>query len=430
MKRKNIVLISIIAVCLVMSFLLTGCGMLGLNGSGSSSGKDGKSAFEIFKEYHPEYEGTEEEWLESLMSGGVQGRGTVWFDGTAEPNVEELTDAQNGDYYLRIYGDFSGKTGFAIYKLDGNKWMLLVDMSSELSEEEQQNVNEFHIRSLQDLVAFRDSVNNGNTYAGKTVYLDKDIDLESVENWQPIGTKEHYFAGTFDGNKHVVSNMTINAPETNYVGFIGYLGGGKGVITNVTFKNADITGREGCGVALGTAFNYGKVSKITVVGATVKGLKDLGGIAGEGYMDIEDCTVDGLTAIATPADNDDGDKVGGIIGYLRDSNYTVKGCTVKNSQLTAYRDLGALVGCYDGANIVNKVTDNTVDEVTLTIDHTIDAGSSALNVRDVVGRTVGYSDADEANALLKDNNTVGTVTVKYVGIEVDTGDKKEPEQAE
>ena len=195
------------------------------------------------------------------------------------------------------------------------------------------------------------------------------------------------------------------------------MGGGHGEITNITFKDADITGREGCGVALGTAFNYGKVSKITVLGATVKGLKDLGGIAGEGYMNIEDCVVEDLVAIATPRDNDDGDKVGGIIGYLRDSNYTVSGCTVKNSQLTAYRDLGALVGCYDGAKIVDKITNNTVDEVTLTIDHTIDAGNSALNVREVVGRTVGYSDPDEANALLKENNTIGTVTVKYVGMD-------------
>ena len=427
MKRKYIIVISMIVACLVASLLLTGCGLLGANGSGGTNGKDGKSAFEIFKEYHPEYEGTEEEWLESLVSSG-NGRGTVWFDGTAEPDAEELTDAKNGDYYLRVFSDFSGKKGFSIYKLDGDNWTLLVDMSEELSQEEQQNVSEYHIRSLQDLKAFADSVNNGNNYAGKIVYLDKDIDLKGVENWQPIGSKEHYFAGTFNGNGHVISNLTINAPDTNYVGFIGYLGGGKGEITNVKFENADITGREGCGVAVGTAFNYGKVSKITVQGATVKGLKDLGGIAGEGYMDIEECAVDGLTAIATPRDNDDGDKVGGIIGYLRDSNYTVKGCTVKNSQLTAYRDLGALVGCYDGANIVEKVTGNTVDEVTLTIDHTIDAGSSALNVRDVVGRTVGYSDADEANELLKNNNTVGTVTVKYVGIEVDTGDKNEPEQ--
>lgn len=392
MKRRNIILISMIAVCLVMTFLLSGCGLFGLNGSGDSSG-NGQG-------------GNSEEM-----------RGTVWFDGTAAPESANLTSARNGDFYLRVYSDFSDKTGCAIYKMENGKWILLVDMSADKTADDIQNMHEFHIRSMEDLSAFADSVNGGNTYSGKTVYLDKDIDLKSVENWQPIGSKEHYFAGTFDGNGHVISNLKINAPETNYVGFIGYLGGGHGVITNITFKNAEITGREGCGVAVGTAFNYGKVSKITVLGATVKGLKDLGGIAGEGYMDIEDCVVDNLVAVATPADNDDGDKVGGIIGYLRDSNYTVSGCTVKNSQLTAYRDLGALVGCYDGASIVDKVTDNTVDEVTLTIDHTIDAGDSALNVREVIGRTVGYSDPDEANTQLKENNTIGTVTVKYVGMD-------------
>ena len=404
MKRKHVITISLIVVCMIASLLLTGCGLLGIGGSSGSHGNQGGNG-----------------------QGGntEQTRGTVWYDGTEEPNTEELTDAVSGDYYLRVFGDFSGKKGFVIYKLDGDNWVVLVDMSTELSEEEQQNVKEYHIRSIQDLTAFADSVNKGNTYANKTVYLDKDIDLTGVENWQSIGTKDHYFAGTFNGNGHTISNLTINEPNTNYVGFIGYLGGGKGAITNVTFSNATITGREGCAVAVGCVFNFGTVTDVTVLNSTVKGLKDIGGIVGEGYVNVSDCTVDGLTATATPRDNDDGDKVGGIVGYLRDSNYTLSGCTVKNSKLTAYRDLGALVGCYDGANILDKVTDNTIEQVTLTIDQTVDAGSSAMNARKIVGRTVGYADADDANDKLAETNTVTAVTIDYVGVEVDTGTKPE-----
>lgn len=36
-------------------------------GTQGSPGKDGLSAYEIYKKYHPEYTGTEEEWLETLM---------------------------------------------------------------------------------------------------------------------------------------------------------------------------------------------------------------------------------------------------------------------------------------------------------------------------------------------------------------------------
>ena len=89
--------------------------------------------------------------------------------------------------------------------------------------------------------------------------------------------------------------------------------------------------------------------------------------------------------------------------------------------------MGALVGCYDGAEILEKVTDNTVEDVTLTIDHTVDAGDSALNVRNVVGRTVNYADADKANEQLAETNTIGNVTIKYVGIKVD-GEEDEAEQ--
>ena len=425
MKKVNSIIIGLLAACLalwIVLCILLGAGVIGVGtpgpagstGATGSAGSAGKSAFEIFKQYHPDYTGTEEEWLESLK-GDSGSRGATWFSGSASPESEDLTDAQSGDFYLRVYSFFSGKTGFAVYKLEDDKWVLLVDMSTEMSQEEQDKVDEFHIFDLEDLVAFSDSVNDGNTYKGKTVYLDKDVDLKDVANWSPIGTKEHYFAGTFDGNGHVISNLTINEPSMNYVGFIGYLGGGNGVITNVTFKDADVTGREGCGVAVGCVYNYGKVSNVKVLGASVKGLKDLGGIVGEGYVDIENCVVDSLTAVATPRDGDDGDKVGGIIGYLRDSNYVVSGCSVTNSSLTAYRDLGALVGCYDGAKILEKVTANTVDEVTLTVDHTVDAGSSAINVRQVVGRTVGYTDADDANEKLAETNTVGTVTIKRVG---------------
>ena len=432
MKRKNFVIISLIVVCLVMSFLLTGCGVLGLNGSSGTAGKDGtdgKSAYEIAKEHG--FEGTEEEWLESLKgTSSESGRGTLWFDGTTEPDKADLADARNGDFYLLVYGDFSGKTGFAIYKMENEKWILLVDMSSELSEDEQKNVNEFHIRSLEDLIAFRNSVNEGNTYAGKTVYLEKDIDLKNVDNWQPIGTSEHSFKGTFDGGNHTISNLTVNQPDMANVGFFGYLGGDKGFISNLVINNANVVGLKAVGVVLGTAFNFGRVSDVTVLNSKVEGHDYVGGIVGSLYGNVTNCTVDGLTAVATPINNDGGAKVGGIVGYLRDSNFTVSGCAVKNSSLTAYRDLGALVGCYDGANILEKVTDNTVDNVSLTIDQTIDGGEGALNVREVVGRTIGYSDADDANDKLKQTNTVGSVTIEYVGVDVDDGTEDEGDQAE
>ena len=40
----------------------------GLNGSDGLDGKDGLSAYEIYVKYHPEYKGTEEEWIDDLVN--------------------------------------------------------------------------------------------------------------------------------------------------------------------------------------------------------------------------------------------------------------------------------------------------------------------------------------------------------------------------
>ncbi len=59
-------------------------------------GDDGKSAYEIWQEHHPEEETTEAEWLESLKGeNGAKGNG--WYYGSGAPEVET---GSVGDLYL------------------------------------------------------------------------------------------------------------------------------------------------------------------------------------------------------------------------------------------------------------------------------------------------------------------------------------------
>lgn len=46
----------------------TGVKAQGLNGNDGLDGKDGLSAYEIYVKYHPEYKGTEEEWIDDLVN--------------------------------------------------------------------------------------------------------------------------------------------------------------------------------------------------------------------------------------------------------------------------------------------------------------------------------------------------------------------------
>ena len=64
------------------------------------------------------------------------------------------------------------------------------------------------ISTLAGLEAFRDDVNGGNTYEGKTIELTADIDMsekygEGKEIWTPIANNNS-FEGKFDGNGHSI----------------------------------------------------------------------------------------------------------------------------------------------------------------------------------------------------------------------------------
>lgn len=49
--------------------------------------------------------------------------------------------------------------------------------------------------------------------------LTEDIDLSAYTNWEPISQ----FKGTLDGQGHTISNLTINRPDTDYVGLFSII---------------------------------------------------------------------------------------------------------------------------------------------------------------------------------------------------------------
>ena len=69
--------------------------------------------------------------------------------------------------------------------------------------------DDIEIATESQLREFANSVNGGNTYAGVTVKLTADIDLNNVD-WMPIGTLANPFQGTFDGQGHWVDNLKVN----------------------------------------------------------------------------------------------------------------------------------------------------------------------------------------------------------------------------
>ena len=99
------------------------------------------------------------------------------------------------------------------------------------------------IGSAADLVEFSEFVNAGNN--GASARLTADIDMSSVENFTPIGkysdgnfggpSVNRQFSGTFDGQGHVIKNLTINVDYDLEVALFSRIGGG-------TVKNLSVVG--------------------------------------------------------------------------------------------------------------------------------------------------------------------------------------------
>ena len=171
-------------------------------------------------------------------------------------------------------------------------------------------------RDLERLAAY---VNSGHDALGKTFKQNADITLTAAHT--SIGGyfegNSRNFKGTYDGNNKTISNLTVNAPNSNYQGLFGYTS--KAVIKNVTLANCNITGKQYTGGIVGYASTSTAIENCHVRGnisATESDASGHGGIAGSATTtSITNCTVTGT--ISTSVSNDN---YGGIVGA---ANYDV-----------------------------------------------------------------------------------------------------------
>ena len=258
--------------------------------------------------------------------------------------------------------------------------------------------SELNINNANQLIQFAESVNNGNNYVGKTIILNRDIDLNN-EEWTPIGQKAgNKFAGVFDGNNKTISGLSItenniavtNTSFDNYVGLFGAIENGTlddGTVKICIVKNLTVSGSvigknaagivarmesgiiENCEsnvMVLGTnkAGKAGGIVCLTNTGnctikncinnGSVKGVTDngVGGIAA--YVNAN-TTISGCTNNAEIGSNTD-KYSGGIAGYVtsKTDNILIDDNCTNTGSVTAYQDAGGIVGIITGlANITN-----------------------------------------------------------------------------
>ena len=93
--------------------------------------------------------------------------------------------------------------------------------------------------------------------------------MEEVEGFEPIGNWDTRFTGTFDGNEHTISNLSITHPTLNYVGLFGYIVNEEGANTiyDLNLMDVSVSGFIGTGGLAGV--NYGTISNCSVTGEVV-----------------------------------------------------------------------------------------------------------------------------------------------------------------
>jgi hypothetical protein len=121
----------------------------------------------------------------------------------------------------------------------------------------------------------------------KCFRLMADVDMSGYTGTQYniIGTDSSPFSGTFDGNGHVIRNLTYTG-AVNYVGFFGYV---TGAVRDLGLKDVSLS-TTGNNVGGLVGFNYGMLTRCYSTGSVSGGYGNVGGLAGgsSGAM-ITDC---------------------------------------------------------------------------------------------------------------------------------------------
>lgn len=167
----------------------------------------------------------------------------------------------------------------------------------------------WQIETANQLSNIRDYL--GENHRDKHFIQTEDINLglppwNEDEGWQPLGSFGNRFFGTYNGDGHVISNLTIDREE-QYQGLFGYVQ--DAVIKNLGLTGVDITGGEATGGVAG----YLRESTIrnSYVSGEVFGTVRVGLLAG---YKTGSQTIGSFTAGRVEA-SEINSYVGGIVGY-------------------------------------------------------------------------------------------------------------------
>ncbi len=299
------------------------------------------------------------------------------------------------------------------------------------------------IENIEDLVELSNQVQDGDTYAGIEITLEKTLDFNEAESYNdpederfgdlngdgdntgikdeltsipgkgftPIGCIEAFpFSGIFDGKNNEIKNINFNTENKNgYLGLFGYA-------KNVTIKNLGIyenlSGRLSYfGSIVGELIGSGNLENCYFNGK----IENTGGYVGGliGYTNSDNTSTVSLSKCYNlgeiiSANDNAGGLIANTYGYQGKSNIVFNDC-YNEGNLTG-RSVGALIG-YNYVNCTITNCNNTGDLIGKTTSGSLGGliGFSGYNLNIINSYNTGNisGDADKVGGLvgsLSDNN--------------------------
>ena len=175
----------------------------------------------------------------------------------------------------------------------------------------------------------------------KMFILTADLDCSGAA-LTPIGNISTPFTGVFDGNSHVISNLTITASAQDDIGLFGFVGSGAQIL-NLGVEDVNMTGNRYVGGLVGRLISSTVTSCYST--GSVNGTDNVGGLLGRSASStVTSCYSTGSVIGAGSS------YAGGLVGY----NYSgwITSCYSTGSVTGAVSYVGGLLGRNNFATVI------------------------------------------------------------------------------
>mgnify|MGYP005769989859 CR=1 FL=1 len=284
------------------------------------------------------------EMLQMAVSGSLNEKLEINGD-NLKTNIEN--GLGNNDFEFTDNGDGSYKA-----KINSSDRLYYIEENGNIISPE----NMIEMGTADELKAFRDEVNSGNTYDGYYISLTSDITLDINEIWEPIGLypmesatpdaeTNKPFSGVFDGNGHEIDGIYINTTD-KVQGLFGIIRNGK--ITNLKIgENCNITGGTGTAGTVGYIYDNSIISNCYNQSNINGSNTSVGGVVAIAYTN---CSI--INIYNTGDINNLGDIAGGLVAYA-DNNIFIQN-SYNKGDINSQGEAGGILGHAGGNISINK----------------------------------------------------------------------------